>query len=133
MSKPVCPSVCMSKCLVSPTSPLTDVPMLLKLYTVAVYDLRMCMEGDKPGLKYFKGDNQQCRTGVSFCDWTHCSTSLWCSNMAYVLTVVVWDNGLDCDTFLEIVNLGCRFIKSALGLRSHLGMITDQWQNSIPY
>jgi len=38
-------------------SSLTDEPKMMKLYTVAVYDLKMCMKGDKPGLKYFMADN----------------------------------------------------------------------------
>jgi len=29
----------------------------MKLSTVAVYDLRMCMKEDNPSLNYFKGDN----------------------------------------------------------------------------
>jgi len=30
---------------------LTDEPILMKLYTNVVYDLRVCMKEDKPGLK----------------------------------------------------------------------------------
>jgi len=38
---------------------LMDEPILKKVHTVAVYNLRMCNKGDNPGLKYFKfkGDN----------------------------------------------------------------------------
>jgi len=32
-----------------------DEPILMKLYTIAVY--HMCMKEDNPGLKHFKGDN----------------------------------------------------------------------------
>jgi len=35
---------------------LTDEVLLMKLYTVAVYNLKMCMEENTPGLKYFKKD-----------------------------------------------------------------------------
>jgi len=43
----------------------------MKLYTVAVYDLRMCMQKDTSGSKYLKGDNsieliRSGRLGVSF-------------------------------------------------------------------
>jgi len=38
----------------------------MKLYTVVVYDMRMCMKRDNPGWKSFKGDNHLCVTGVSF-------------------------------------------------------------------
>jgi len=31
-------------------------PIQMKLYTVAVYDLRMCMKEDNPSPKYFKQD-----------------------------------------------------------------------------
>jgi len=53
---PVCSSVCvrLSIFLVSATSP---VPILLKLYTVVVYHLRMCMKEDNPGPTNIKGDN----------------------------------------------------------------------------
>ena len=33
--------------------------MLMKLYTVAVYDLLMYMKGDNPCQTYFKGDNSK--------------------------------------------------------------------------
>ena len=36
---------------------LTDKLILMKLYTAAVYTLKMCIKGDYPGLNYFKGDN----------------------------------------------------------------------------
>jgi len=45
------------------TTLLMDELILMKLYTVAVKDLRMCMKGDNPGSNYFKGDNKLCRTG----------------------------------------------------------------------
>jgi len=38
----------------------------MKLYTVAVYELRMCMKGDNPVPKYFKGENEQCWAGGTF-------------------------------------------------------------------
>ena len=47
---PVCRSC---KC----NSALTDKPILLKLYTVAVFNLRMCLKEDNPCLDFFKGDN----------------------------------------------------------------------------
>jgi len=31
--------------------------ILMKLYTVAVYNLRICMKDDNPSLNYIKGDN----------------------------------------------------------------------------
>jgi len=34
-----------------------DELILVKLYTVAVCELRMCMKEDNPGPNYFKGDN----------------------------------------------------------------------------
>jgi len=34
-----------------------DEPILIKLYTVAVYDLRMCLKEDNCSLKYVKGDH----------------------------------------------------------------------------
>jgi len=48
MNHPVLPSVCL---LISfePNFSLRDKPKLVKLYTVAVYNLRMCMEEDNPG------------------------------------------------------------------------------------
>jgi len=30
----------------------------MKLYTVAVYNLKMCTKEDNPGLNYIKGDNK---------------------------------------------------------------------------
>jgi len=38
-------------------SSLIDEWILMKLYTVEVYDLRMCMKEDNPGQKYVKEDN----------------------------------------------------------------------------
>ena len=40
------------KCIYS----LNEELILLKLYTLAVYDLRMCLEEEDPGPKYFKED-----------------------------------------------------------------------------
>ena len=34
-------------------------PILMKLYSVVVFDLRMCMKGDNPGPKSIKGDNSR--------------------------------------------------------------------------
>jgi len=34
-----------------------DKPILMKLYTIAEDDLRMCINEDTPGLNNFKGDN----------------------------------------------------------------------------
>jgi len=34
-----------------------DKPILMKLYTVVVYDLMMCMKVNNIGLNTFKGDN----------------------------------------------------------------------------
>ena len=50
------PSVCLSF-YVNASPPNTDEPILMKIYTVAVYNLRMCMEEVNPGMKYIKGDN----------------------------------------------------------------------------
>ena len=38
-------------------STLTEESLLIKLYAVAVYDLRMCIQEDNPSPKHFKGDN----------------------------------------------------------------------------
>jgi len=38
-------------------SRVTDGPILMKHYTVAVYNLRICMKEDNRGLKYFKGEH----------------------------------------------------------------------------
>jgi len=51
---PVCPSVQMS---CSQNSSLTDEPVLMKHYIVAVNNLRMCMKENNPSPNYFKGDN----------------------------------------------------------------------------
>ena len=40
-----------------PNSSLPDEPILMKLYTVAVYVLNLCTKEDKPGRNYIKGDN----------------------------------------------------------------------------
>jgi len=34
-------------------------PILMKLYTVVVYHLRMCIKEDKSGLNNVKGDNKE--------------------------------------------------------------------------
>jgi len=47
---PVCPDICNHNSL------LTDEQILMKLNTVAVYDLRMCMKENKSDPKY-KGDS----------------------------------------------------------------------------
>ena len=57
-------SVLSCKC----NSSLTDQPILMKLNTVALYKLRMCMKEDYPGLKYCKGDNQLTQLNSVFWD-----------------------------------------------------------------
>ena len=48
--------------------------ILIKLHTVAVYALRICIKGDYSGPNYFKGDNYVCEMdAVTFHDLTHCS------------------------------------------------------------
>jgi len=50
----------LSKLLCNGNSSLADGPILMKLCTVAVYNLRMCIKKDNyinAGPKYFKGDN----------------------------------------------------------------------------
>ena len=37
---------------------LSAIKVLMKVYTIVVYNLRMCMKKDNPGPKYFKGDNK---------------------------------------------------------------------------
>ena len=49
-------------------SPIPDELILIKLYTVALYGLGICMKEDNPGLKNIKGDNYLCGMGLSFCD-----------------------------------------------------------------
>ena len=59
----VCPSVRLSICpsvnlyLCKCSFFLMDKQILMKLYTVAVYDLRMCMKERNHGQNYFKGDS----------------------------------------------------------------------------
>jgi len=49
--------------------------ILMILYTVAVYNLRMYMMENDPSLKDFKGDNLfVVRVGLSFCDLTYGSS-----------------------------------------------------------
>ena len=43
-----------------------DELILMKLYTVVVYDLKMCMKENNRGLIYIKRDNYLSRTEVSF-------------------------------------------------------------------
>ena len=44
--------------------------LYFKLYTVAVYRLRICTKEDNPGAKYFMGGgNKYCVKGVSFVIW----------------------------------------------------------------
>ena len=45
----------------------------MKLYTIVVLALTMCMTEDNHGPNYFKGDDQQSGQGTSVCDLTHCS------------------------------------------------------------
>ena len=56
-----CPSVCLVRLSVSyackRNSYLTDEPILMKLYTVTVYNLIICIKEDNHGPKYFKGDD----------------------------------------------------------------------------
>ena len=40
-----------------------DEPILMKLYTVALYDLRKCMKEEDPGRSYFTGDYKSYKTG----------------------------------------------------------------------
>ena len=61
-------SISLSKCLVNANDSI-----LMKLYTVAVYNLRTCMKEDNPGPKYFKG-SVRWGLSVSFCDLTHSSS-----------------------------------------------------------
>ena len=48
--------------------------ILMKLYTVAVDDLKMCMKEHNPGRKYFKEDNDKGGTVLFFCNLTHRSS-----------------------------------------------------------
>jgi len=48
---------------------LMDASVLMKLHTVVVYNLRMCMKEDNPGPTYFNGDHSFCGTS----DLTHSS------------------------------------------------------------
>jgi len=38
-------------------SSLTDELILRKIYTIAIYDLMMCIKKENPGPKYFKGNS----------------------------------------------------------------------------
>ena len=61
-------------------SPQTDCLILMKLYTVVVYDLRMCIEKDSPGLKNIKGGNRgklYVEDGSNLCDLTYSFSSIW--------------------------------------------------------
>ena len=60
-------------------TPLRDESILMKLYTVTVYKLRMCLKDANPDSNYFKGDNQlreiiSSAERLSFCDLTHSSS-----------------------------------------------------------
>ena len=46
-----------------------DELILMKLNTVVVYYLRMCMKEDNSSQKNIKGDNYLCKKGVSFVIW----------------------------------------------------------------
>ena len=52
-----------------------DEPILMKLYTVVVYNLRMYMKEDNTSPKNIKGeikgDKYLCRLGVVLCDLSH--------------------------------------------------------------
>ena len=75
----------LSKYVVS--SSLTEEPILMKLYTVTVYNLRMCVKEENPCPKYFKWDNKRkLWTGLSFCNLTHSS----CFIVLYII-FVKWD------------------------------------------
>ena len=61
-------------------SPIRDCLILMKLYTVVVYDLRMCIEKDSPGLKNIKGDTRgklYVEDGSNLCDLTYSFSSIW--------------------------------------------------------
>jgi len=55
---PVCLSV-----IININSSLTDKLILMKLYTVVVYNLRMCMKEDNPGLKNIKRETNNSNGG----------------------------------------------------------------------
>jgi len=66
---PVRLSICLSKFLLSAT--VTHLYLILmKLYIVVVYNLRMCMKVENPSPNIFKGDNKYVvqDMGVPFCD-----------------------------------------------------------------
>ena len=50
-------SVRLSICSCKHNSSLTDEPILMKLYAVAVHNLKMCVKEDNPNLNYLKGGN----------------------------------------------------------------------------
>jgi len=54
-----------------------DEPILMKLYTVVVYDLRMYMKRVNLSLKDIKEDNYLCKPGISFYDILHISSFLF--------------------------------------------------------
>ena len=66
MNHPLCPSIYMS---CKPNFSLMDEQVLIKLYTVTVYDPRMCTK-KKLGFKIFQGDHHKCGMGILFCDFT---------------------------------------------------------------
>ena len=51
-----------------------DEQILIKLYTVAVHTLKMCMKGDNSVLKYFKGDDQLWKIRRIFSDIAYSSS-----------------------------------------------------------
>ena len=55
---------------------LTDELIPMKVYTVEIYDLRMCLKNYNPCLNHLKVDNQLWGTQVSFCtlSLTHSSS-----------------------------------------------------------
>ena len=71
----ITPSFCLTVCPMSCklNASITDWPILMKLYTVVVYHLRMCLIEDNCSQKYIMGDNWTylvCFTEVSFCELT---------------------------------------------------------------
>jgi len=43
-----------------------DEPVWMKVYTVAVYNLGMCLNKDNPGKNYLKGDNRLDSAGQGY-------------------------------------------------------------------
>ena len=59
MAQSISLSVCLSKCLVSTTSLKV---IMMKLYTVDLYNLRIAIKEYNLCPKYIKGDNKKCGT-----------------------------------------------------------------------